>query len=115
MQKRDTEQYKREIRQVEREDEVMSPNMPPPMPIDPAKIPKPDELAAGTMILADQPLTGDVRLPTTFEGWQAAYGGLTALLWIGTGGCLGWVGHVIAAATAHNRGEDKERRGYHLS
>ena len=43
----------------------------------PERVGQPDELVAGTMILADQPLTGDVRLPTTFEGWQAAYGGLT--------------------------------------
>ena len=36
---------------------------------------------------------------------------VTPGLWIGTGGCLGWVCHIIAAATAHNRGEDKERFG----
>ncbi len=34
---------------------------------------------------------------------------VTPGLWIGSGGCLGWVCHIISAATAHNRGEDKER------
>lgn len=34
---------------------------------------------------------------------------ITPGFWIGTGGLLGWVCHVIAAATAHSRAEDKER------
>ncbi len=32
---------------------------------------------------------------------------LTPGLWIGTGGLLGWVCHLIAAWTAYNRGLDK--------
>lgn len=36
---------------------------------------------------------------------------VTPGLWIGTGGLLGWVCHVVAAATAFNRGELK-LRGY---
>jgi len=32
---------------------------------------------------------------------------LTPGLWIGTGGLLGWVCHVIAAVTAHHRAELK--------
>lgn len=34
---------------------------------------------------------------------------ITPGFWIGTGGLLGWVCHIIAAATAHSRAEDKER------
>lgn len=34
---------------------------------------------------------------------------ITPGLWIGTGGLLGWVCHIIAAATAHNRAQLKER------
>jgi TM2 domain-containing membrane protein YozV len=34
---------------------------------------------------------------------------ITPGFWIGTGGLLGWVCHVIAAATAHGRAEAKER------
>ncbi len=34
---------------------------------------------------------------------------ITPGLWLGTGGLLGWACHFIAAATAHNRAEDKER------
>ncbi len=30
---------------------------------------------------------------------------ITPGFWIGTGGCLGWVCHLIAAATAYNRAE----------
>jgi TM2 domain-containing membrane protein YozV len=37
---------------------------------------------------------------------------ITPGLWIGTGGCLGWVCHLISAATAHNRAEDKERYAF---
>ncbi|WP_163992099.1 hypothetical protein [Pyxidicoccus caerfyrddinensis] len=32
---------------------------------------------------------------------------VTPGFWIGTGGCLGWVCHVIAAATAHSRAENQ--------
>jgi TM2 domain-containing membrane protein YozV len=32
---------------------------------------------------------------------------ITPGFWIGTGGCLGWVCHVIAAATAHSRAENQ--------
>ena len=34
---------------------------------------------------------------------------ITPGLWIGTGGVLGSVCHVISAATAYRRGEEKER------
>ncbi len=34
---------------------------------------------------------------------------LTPGFWLGTGGLLGWVCHIISAATAHNRAEDKEK------
>lgn len=34
---------------------------------------------------------------------------LMLLYWIGSGGLLGWVCHIIAAITAHNRGEEKEK------
>ncbi|QRN98439.1 hypothetical protein JRI60_05105 [Archangium violaceum] len=34
---------------------------------------------------------------------------ITPGFWLGTGGCLGWVCHLISAATAHNRAEDKEK------
>ncbi|NNC19091.1 hypothetical protein HJC22_25570 [Corallococcus exiguus] len=37
---------------------------------------------------------------------------ITPGFWLGTGGILGWVCHVIAAATAYNRAEDKERMRY---
>jgi hypothetical protein len=33
-------------------------------------------------------------------------------LWIGTGGLLGWVCHVIAAVTAYHRAERKNRATY---
>lgn len=32
---------------------------------------------------------------------------VTPGFWIGTGGCLGWVCHIIAAATAHSRAENQ--------
>jgi TM2 domain-containing membrane protein YozV len=32
---------------------------------------------------------------------------ITPGFWIGTGGCLGWVCHIIAAATAHSRAENQ--------
>jgi TM2 domain-containing membrane protein YozV len=35
---------------------------------------------------------------------------VTPGFWIGTGGLLGWVCHVIAAYTAYNRAVDKNRR-----
>lgn len=34
---------------------------------------------------------------------------VTPGFWIGTGGLLGWVCHVIAAYTAHRRAKDKNR------
>lgn len=34
---------------------------------------------------------------------------ITPGFWVGSGGLLGWVCHIIAAATAYNRAEDKER------
>lgn len=39
---------------------------------------------------------------------------ITPGLWIGSGGLLGWVCHIIAAATAHNRAQLKERHGLGL-
>jgi TM2 domain-containing membrane protein YozV len=35
---------------------------------------------------------------------------ITPGLWVGSGGLLGWVCHLIAAATAYTRGEMKERQ-----
>ena len=34
---------------------------------------------------------------------------ITPGMWIGTGGLLGWVCHVIAAVTAHHRAKAKNR------
>jgi endonuclease/exonuclease/phosphatase family metal-dependent hydrolase len=45
----------------------------------PDRVGEPDYMVAGTMILADQPLTDHVRLRTTFQGWEATYGDLTVL------------------------------------
>lgn len=45
----------------------------------PDRVGEPDYMVAGTMILADQPLTDHVRLRTTFQGWEATYAGLTVL------------------------------------
>jgi endonuclease/exonuclease/phosphatase family metal-dependent hydrolase len=46
----------------------------------PERIGEPDYMVAGTMILADQPLTDHVRLRTTFQGWEARYGGTLTIL-----------------------------------
>jgi TM2 domain-containing membrane protein YozV len=35
---------------------------------------------------------------------------VTPGLWIGSGGALGWICHILAAGTAYHRGEVKERR-----
>ncbi len=43
----------------------------------PERMGQPDYMVAGTMILANLPLTDHVRLRTTFQGWQATYGSLT--------------------------------------
>lgn len=32
---------------------------------------------------------------------------ITPGLWLGTGGLLGWIAHIISAATAHSRGTKK--------
>ena len=45
----------------------------------PDRVGEPDYMVAGTMILANQPLTDHVRLRTTFQGWEAKYGELTVL------------------------------------
>jgi endonuclease/exonuclease/phosphatase family metal-dependent hydrolase len=45
----------------------------------PERVGEPDYMVAGTMILANRPLTDHVRLRTTFQGWQATYGDLTVL------------------------------------
>jgi endonuclease/exonuclease/phosphatase family metal-dependent hydrolase len=45
----------------------------------PDRVGEPDYMVAGTMILANQPLTDHVRLRTTFQGWEAKYGQLTVL------------------------------------
>src|SRR4051812_49905814 len=37
---------------------------------------------------------------------------LTPGMWIGTGGLLGWVCHVIASVTAYRRGEPKKSAGF---
>jgi endonuclease/exonuclease/phosphatase family metal-dependent hydrolase len=45
----------------------------------PERVGEPDYMVAGTMILANQPLTDHVRLRTVFQGWEAKYDGLTVL------------------------------------
>jgi endonuclease/exonuclease/phosphatase family metal-dependent hydrolase len=45
----------------------------------PDRVGEPDYMVAGTMILANRPLTDHVRLRTTFQGWEAKYGELTVL------------------------------------
>ena len=45
----------------------------------PERVGEPDYMVAGTMILANRPLTDHVRLRTTFQGWEATYGELTVL------------------------------------
>jgi endonuclease/exonuclease/phosphatase family metal-dependent hydrolase len=45
----------------------------------PERVGQPDYMVAGTMILANRPLTDHVRLRTTFQGWEAKYGDLTVL------------------------------------
>ena len=38
---------------------------------------------------------------------------ITPGFWVGTGGLLGWVCHIISAATAFNRAEEREKaRGF---
>jgi TM2 domain-containing membrane protein YozV len=37
---------------------------------------------------------------------------ITPGMWIGTGGTLGWVCHILAAATAYHRAQVKVRAGY---
>lgn len=46
----------------------------------PERVGEPDYMVAGTMILADEPLTDHVRLRTTFQGWQATYDGTLTVL-----------------------------------
>ncbi len=45
----------------------------------PERVGQPDYMVAGTMILANRPLTDHVRLRTTFQGWEAKYGTVTVL------------------------------------
>ena len=45
----------------------------------PERVGEPDYMVAGTMILANRPLTDHVRLRTTFQGWEAKYGTATVL------------------------------------
>ena len=45
----------------------------------PERIGEPDYMVAGTMMLANQPLTDHVRLRTTFQGWEAKFGMITVL------------------------------------
>ena len=45
----------------------------------PERVGEPDYMVAGTMILANQPLSDHVRLRTTFQGWEARFGTLTVL------------------------------------
>jgi TM2 domain-containing membrane protein YozV len=37
---------------------------------------------------------------------------ITPGLWIGTGGLLGWICHVISAITAHSRAKKKNAQGF---
>jgi endonuclease/exonuclease/phosphatase family metal-dependent hydrolase len=46
----------------------------------PDRVGEPDYEVAGTMILADEPLTDHVRLRTTFQGWEAVYAGTLTVL-----------------------------------
>ena len=39
---------------------------------------------------------------------------VTPGLWIGSGGLLGWIFHIIAAATAHSRARKKNAQLTHL-
>jgi TM2 domain-containing membrane protein YozV len=41
--------------------------------------------------------------------WAIFWFIITPGLWIGTGGLLGWICHVIAAFTAHSRAKKKNR------
>ena len=45
----------------------------------PERVGQPDYMVAGTMILANLPLTEHVRLRTDFQGWQATYDGLKVI------------------------------------
>jgi hypothetical protein len=45
----------------------------------PNRVGEPDYMVAGTMILADQPLTDPAPVHTTFQGWEATYDGLVVL------------------------------------
>jgi endonuclease/exonuclease/phosphatase family metal-dependent hydrolase len=45
----------------------------------PERVGEPDYMVAGTMILANRPLTDHVRLRTTFQGWEAKYGTITVV------------------------------------
>jgi endonuclease/exonuclease/phosphatase family metal-dependent hydrolase len=45
----------------------------------PERVGQPDYMVAGTMILANKPLTDHVRVRTTFQSWQATYDGHTVL------------------------------------
>jgi endonuclease/exonuclease/phosphatase family metal-dependent hydrolase len=45
----------------------------------PERVGEPDYMVAGTMILANRPLTDHVRLRTTFQGWEAKFGTITVL------------------------------------
>ena len=45
----------------------------------PDRVGEPDYMVAGTMILANRPLTDHVRLRTTFQGWEAKFGTITVL------------------------------------
>jgi len=45
----------------------------------PDRVGQPEHYAAGTMILANQPLTDPVVLRTTFQSWEARFGTLTVL------------------------------------
>ncbi len=45
----------------------------------PERVGHPDYMVAGTMILANRPLTDHVRLRTDFQGWEAKYGTITVL------------------------------------
>jgi hypothetical protein len=46
----------------------------------PDRVGEPDYEVAGTMILADQPLTDHVRVRTTFQSWEATYAGTVRIL-----------------------------------
>lgn len=62
----------------------------------PYRVGEPDYMVAGTMILANEPLTDPVRVGTTFQSWQATYAGMLTVLGV----------HPVAPVDPAGWGED---------